>query len=159
MITTEHLQSNTRLKNLETEMKNIIEASSTKLSLEDLKGSFYKRASLQTVKGILEASNVIGISSLNNVGTLVEVKYSISGIDLDTIYIGGEGSTSAFGILSNVSMNSDNTIDLEVNQNTPTNSYYTFSTDYIRSHSQEYNHTNNPINDNDDYVLIETEPA
>ncbi|SEB41483.1 hypothetical protein SAMN04489761_0568 [Tenacibaculum sp. MAR_2009_124] len=159
MITTQHLQSNTRLKNLETEMKAIIESSNTKLSLESLKGNFYKRASLQTVKGILKASNVIGISSRNNVGITVEVKYNISGVDLDTIYIGGEGSTTTSGILSNVSMNPDNTIDLEVNQNTQTNNPYNFNTDYIRNSSQEYNHTNNPINDSDEYVLIETEPV
>ncbi len=146
----------TRLKKLETEMFKKLSNSKKKMTAKELKAFFPNRASLATTVSILEHSEIIGMTALNNVGTIVTVTYSISNINLQNIYVGGDGSSSSSGTLSNVIMNADNSIDLEVNQNSPINQKYSFSTSYIGSITSEFIQTNKPIESDSVYTTIYT---
>ena len=134
-----------RLKRLEFEMATIIKESKENITVQELKNHFNNRASLKTTMGILVASDKIGVSESKITGTMVSVTYSITGISLENIYVGGDGSNAINGTLSNVLMNSNNTIELRIYQNSPVNQEYSFTTSYIGNIDDTYTQTNKPI--------------
>lgn len=144
-ITKSSLKTSKRLKTLESEMFTIIKESEENITIQELKNYFNNRASLKTTMGILVTSDKIGVSESKITGTIVSVTYSITGIALENIYIGGDGSNASNGTLSNVLMNSNNSIELRIYQNNPVNQQYSFTTSYIGNIDDTYTQTNKPI--------------
>jgi len=126
------------------------------MKAKDLKGYFPNRASLATTLSILKVSDQLGISEQDSAGTIVTVTYEVTGINLQNIYLGGDGSSSSTGTLSNVLMNADNSIELIIYQNVPINQVYNFTTSYIGNMSVEFTQTNKPIKSSDENETILT---
>lgn len=153
-ITESRLQTSKRLQNLEFEMAKIISSTSDKISVEELKSHFSQRASLKTVRGILGASNSLFITTDNIAAVTVRLKYTITGINLESIIIGGKNNNLNTGYLSGVLLNANNTISLEVIQSGPVNSIYTFKASEIENISSSYTHSNDPIVSDNRYATI-----
>ena len=156
-ITKDRLTKEKRLIELESKMLKILTKSRKKMTVKELKGHFPNKASIATTTSILKVSNVLAISAEQNAGTTVVVDYAISGINLDKIIIGyDDGGNIPSGTLSNVFMESDNSIALEVYQNHPTNQKYSFTTSYIGNAENDFTQTNKPIESTLEYETITT---
>tara|TARA_R110002051_G_C8679755_1_gene491615 strand:+ start:79 stop:555 length:477 start_codon:yes stop_codon:yes gene_type:complete len=111
-------ETSTRLQNYEIEVLDILKFNDT-YKIEDLQKQFKGRASLSTIKSIVNHSE--NLTANNNIVSLLglhaSISYTISGNNISGVFLGGRSGGTSVGIVHGVSMNMNYSFKLMVISN------------------------------------------